>query len=48
MFLSALFVLLVFLSGLKGERNIEELDIPYYCSLLKAICLCQELVCKRY
>lgn len=28
------------------ERNGEELDIPYYCSLLKAICLCQGLVCE--
>lgn len=29
------------------ERNREELDIPYYCSLLKAICLCQGLVRER-
>lgn len=47
MFRSTLLGLIVYLSGLKGERNIEELDIPYYCSLLKAICLCQGLVCKR-
>lgn len=29
------------------EENREELDIPYYCSPLKAICLCQGLVCER-